>query len=164
MLGKPQVRDSSPAERSLSNHEIHSNHMNGNIPEQFNAYPARDHPQISPAGSMASGGPTPMGMLHVGTHSHSSHGSHQSLQHVGYPLRPDQNQNVKNGIIPPSIQGPIGAAAQTASTKHQEQRLTHEQVCVLMKNFFIRNLMIFTIINFFPKTVPETSLIMYYNL
>lgn len=77
---------------------------------------------------MASGGPTPMGILQIGTHSHSSHGSHQSLQHVGYPPRPDQNQNVKNGILPLPAHGTMSATAQAATAKHQEQRLTHEQV------------------------------------
>lgn len=122
------MRDSSPAERSLSNHDIPNTHINGNIPEPVIGYPPRDHPQISPAGSMASGGPTPIGMLHIGSHSHSSHGSHQSLQLVGYPPRPDQNQNVKNGMLPPSVHSTMNATAQAATTKHQEQRLTHEQV------------------------------------
>lgn len=100
-------------------------------------YPPRDHPQISPAGSMASGGPTPVGMLHIGTHSHSSHGSHQSLQLVGYPPRPDQNQNVKNGILPPPVHGTMNATAQAAAApKHQEQRLTHEQVNIL-SHFYV---------------------------
>lgn len=66
--GKPQVRDSSPAERSLSNHEVPSNQLNGNIPEPYIGYPPRDHPQVSPVGSMASGGPPPMGLSHLGNY------------------------------------------------------------------------------------------------
>lgn len=134
LSGKPQVRDSSPAERSLSNHEVpntHINNVNGNIPEPYVGYPPREHTQISPAASLASSGPPPpMGLSHLGAHTHSSHGSHQSLQHAGYPPRPDQNQNVKNGMQPPPVHGPVGAPSHTAATKHHEQRLTHEQVCV----------------------------------
>ncbi|XP_018560879.1 serine/threonine-protein kinase PAK mbt [Anoplophora glabripennis] len=130
-ISKPQVRDSSPAERSLSNHEVpntHINNINGNIPEPYVGYPPREHAQISPAASMASSGPPPpMGLSHLGSHTHSSHGSHQSLQHAGYPPRPDQNQNVKNGMQPPPVHGPVGAPSHTAATKHHEQRLTHEQ-------------------------------------
>ncbi|CAH1159857.1 unnamed protein product [Phaedon cochleariae] len=132
-ISKPQVRDSSPAERSLSNHEVPNSHVNGNLPEPYIGYPQREHPQISPSGSVASTGPHPMGLSHLGAHSHSSHGSHQSLQHAGYPPRPDQNQNqIKNGMQPHlPMHGPPGmvaqAQAQAASTKHHEQRLTHEQ-------------------------------------
>lgn len=113
-------------------------YMNGNIPEPLMCYPSRDHPQISPAGSMSSGGPAPVGMLHVGTHSNSSHGSHQNLQHAGYPLRPDQNQNVKNGVVPPAVHVPMNATAQAASTKHQEQRLTHEQVNITIQLYLLQ--------------------------
>ncbi|RZC34540.1 serine/threonine-protein kinase PAK mbt [Asbolus verrucosus] len=121
-ISKPQVRDSSPAERSLSNHEVPNPHLNGNIQENYLGYGRAD--QISPAGSMASAGP-PAGLSQLGTHSHSSHGSHQSLQQAGYPVRHDQNQNLKNGGQ--ISHGAPVAAAQTSATKHHEQRLTHEQ-------------------------------------
>lgn len=127
-ISKPQVRDNSPAERSLSNHEVQNPHVNGNVQEPYMNY-QRDHGQVSPAGSMTS--VPPMGLSQY-THSHSS--SHQSLTHP-YPPRPDQNQNVnKNGApqtnqvtqpptLPPTSSGP------NVSKPPHEQRLTHEQVC-----------------------------------
>ncbi|EFA02342.2 serine/threonine-protein kinase PAK mbt [Tribolium castaneum] len=115
-MSKPQVRESSPAERSLSNHEM-PHHLNGNQ-EAYGGL-IREHPQVSPAGSMASAG-----LSQLGAHSHSSHGSHQSLQQAGYGVRHDQNQNLKNGGQMGQVPG--AAVAQTA-TKHHEQRLTHEQ-------------------------------------
>ncbi|KAJ8972821.1 hypothetical protein NQ317_008738 [Molorchus minor] len=130
-IGKPQVRDNSPAERSLSNHDIPNTqhpYINGSLPEPYIGYPPREHTQISPASSMISNPPPPMALSHL-THTHPSHGSHQSLQHAGYhqPPRHDQNQNLKNGSQPPAIHGHVSAAVQAASTKHHEQRLTHEQ-------------------------------------
>ncbi|XP_072386550.1 serine/threonine-protein kinase PAK mbt [Diabrotica undecimpunctata] len=132
-ISKPQVRDNSPAERSLSNHEVPNSHLNGNIPEQYMGYHPRDHPQISPAGSMMSSGPPPMAPIpHMGAHPNSSHGgSHQSLQHAGYhpaPARHDQNQNLKNGVQQAQpAHAPASATGQVSSSKHHEQRLTHEQ-------------------------------------
>ncbi|KAK4887160.1 hypothetical protein RN001_003431 [Aquatica leii] len=125
-MSKPQVRENSPAERSLSNHESNT-HLNGNIHNQESyGYPMRDHSQISPAGSMAA--PAPTGPSY-GSHSQSSSSSHHSASQAGFPPRPDQNQNVKNGnqipqnpphsTIPPSVSA--------ASKQHHEQRLTHEQ-------------------------------------
>lgn len=127
-ISKPQVRDTSPAERSLSNHDVPNTQVNGNMQEPYVGYPPREHPQISPSGSMTSAAGPPLGFSQMGTHSHSSHGSHQSLQHAGYPPRPDQNQNVKNGaqIATHVPTGTATSAAQAA--KHHEQRLTHEQV------------------------------------
>lgn len=94
----------------------------------------RDQIQVSPAGSMASGGP-PQPPIHtqMGTHhSRSSHGSHSSGSHSSipqsYPMRPDQNQNVKNGNHFPNHAPPPPVITQAASNKHHEQRLTHEQV------------------------------------
>lgn len=119
-IGKPQVREASPAERSLSNHEVP--HLNGNE-GHVGAFVKGEHVQISPAGSMASAG-APVALPQLGPHQH---GSHQSLQHAGY-IRHDQNQNLKNGQG--GIHGgPPTAAAQT-SAKHHEQRLTHEQVLI----------------------------------
>lgn len=129
-LSKPQVRGGSPAERSLSNHEVPNTHMNGNLPnvqEPYVGYP-REHAQISPAGSMAA--VQPAGHTHYGTHSHSSSGSHQSAAQVNYPARPDQNQNVKNGTQtpqPPTHSAHIPPPASTSGKQHHEQRLTHEQ-------------------------------------
>ncbi|CAH1370356.1 unnamed protein product [Tenebrio molitor] len=121
-ISKPQVRESSPAERSLSNHEVPNPHLNGNVQEGYlGGYGRGEHPQVSPVGSMASAG-----LSQLGAHSHSSHGSHQSLQQAGYPVRHDQNQNLKNGGQVPN-HGATGAVAQTSTTKHHEQRLTHEQ-------------------------------------
>ncbi|KAH0810169.1 hypothetical protein MTP99_011934 [Tenebrio molitor] len=121
-ISKPQVRESSPAERSLSNHEVPNPHLNGNVQEGYlGGYGRGEHPQVSPVGSMASAG-----LSQLGAHSHSSHGSHQSLQQAGYPIRHDQNQNLKNGGQVPN-HGATGAVAQTSTTKHHEQRLTHEQ-------------------------------------
>lgn len=133
-IGKPQVREGSPAERSLSNHEVPNPHMNGNMPEPFMGYPPREHTQISPAGSLASS--VPMGLSQLGTHSHGSIGSHQNIAHAGYhPPRPDQNQNVKNGGAQPQVNygaapspSTVSNAASTSSKPSHEQRLTHEQV------------------------------------
>lgn len=118
-ISKPQVqqRDNSPAERSLSNHELQ--HVNGNS----NAH--REHSQVSPAGSMTS--VPPMGLSQY-THSHSS--SHQSLSHAAYPARPDQNQNVKNGTQGNHQHPGSGAGQQAVGKPAHEQRLTHEQVCL----------------------------------
>ncbi|CAH0561124.1 unnamed protein product [Brassicogethes aeneus] len=80
---------------------------NGNIPMN-EVY----LPQVSPVESMASQGPP----VNLGL------GSHQS-----YPPRPDQNQNVKNGMPLPNNHVASAAAGQTATNKHHEQRLTHEQ-------------------------------------
>lgn len=126
-ISKPQVRDNSPAERSLSNHEVQNPHMNGNIQEPYMNY-HRDHAQVSPAGSMTS--VPPMGLSQY-PHSHSN--SHQSLSHAGYPPRPDQNQNVKNGtqqtnqIAQAAVAQPPPGATMGSKPAH-EQRLTHEQV------------------------------------
>ncbi|CAH1988222.1 unnamed protein product [Acanthoscelides obtectus] len=118
-IGKPQVvRDSSPAERSISNHEMNNAYANGNVvamSEAHHAYLSREHPQISPSGSMVSGPPPPsMVMSHMGIHSHSSHASQQSTQLPTAARLPDQNQNVP-------------ASTAVATAKHHEQRLTHEQ-------------------------------------
>lgn len=130
-MSKPQVREASPAEVSLSSRDIPNPHLNGNVPEPYTNYPIREHVQISPVGSMASAGP-PIGL----THSHVSHGSHQSLQHAGYPPRPDQNQNVKNGTQIASH--PVSAAPSVSSNKqHHEQRLTHEQVSFNIGGLFV---------------------------
>ncbi|XP_017784684.1 PREDICTED: serine/threonine-protein kinase PAK mbt [Nicrophorus vespilloides] len=111
------IRENSPAERSLSNHEVP--HFNGNNVHQE----PYTHRQISPAGSMSS--VPPMGLNHLGAHSHASTGSHQSLQHANYtPHRPDQNQNVKNGNQTPNLP-PANPAS--ATKQQHEQRLTHEQ-------------------------------------
>ncbi|XP_056644537.1 serine/threonine-protein kinase PAK mbt [Diorhabda sublineata] len=132
-ISKPQVRDNSPAERSLSNQEIPNPFVNGNIPDQYIGYHPRDHPQISPAGSMMSSGPSPMIPLsHKAGHTQPTHtGSHQSLQHAGYhsaPQRHDQNQNLKNGLqSTQAVHTPPSATGQVSSNKHHEQRLTHEQ-------------------------------------
>lgn len=133
-MSKPQVRENSPAERSVGSHEIPNPHLNGNVQEAYANYPAREHTtQISPAGSMASAGP-PMGLSQLGMHSHSSHGSHQSLQQAGYPPRPDQNQNVKNGtqIASHGVVGPAAAPSTSSNKQHHEQRLTHEQVGLII--------------------------------
>ena len=121
-ISKPQVRESSPAERSLSNHEVPNPHINGNVQEGYlGGYGRAEHSQPSPAGSMAS-----TGLSQLGAHSHPSHGSHQNLPQATYPVRHDQNQNLKNGGQIGN-HGATGAVAPT-STKHHEQRLTHEQV------------------------------------
>ncbi|XP_022919032.1 serine/threonine-protein kinase PAK mbt [Onthophagus taurus] len=121
-ISKPQVvRDGSPAERSISNHEIQTSHINGNVQDNFGFPPNKDPNQISPAGSMSS--VPPMGLSHLGNHSHAT-GSHQSLQHAGYPPRPDQNQNVKNGG---GNGGNVATSSAASANKHHEQRLTHEQ-------------------------------------
>ncbi|XP_045479253.1 serine/threonine-protein kinase PAK mbt [Harmonia axyridis] len=134
-VSKPQVQENSnsPNEKYPINQEVPINiHINGNIPEQY-ANHGRDHMQVSPAGSMASGGP-PQLPIHnqMGTHhSHSSHGSHSSGSHSSlphsYPLRPDQNQNVKNGSHFPNNAPPPPVITQSTANKHHEQRLTHEQ-------------------------------------
>lgn len=115
-ISKPQVRDQSPAERSLSNHDVH----NGNVQEPHYPYPREQTmpPQPNPIG------------LQLG----HSHGSQQSLQHT-YPPRPDQNQNVKNGAVG---HVPGVAAGQTATNKHHEQRLTHEQVSGLLLFYLLK--------------------------
>lgn len=142
-ISKPQVREGSPAERSLSNHEMQhayaNQHMlNGNMPEHFvptnnMVYPPRnqDHPQISPVGSVASTVPSlPQSAMgaHPPLHPHSSQGPHPNLPpHT----RPDLNQNVKNGSLPSSAHTSahpsISSGGQSSSSKHHEQRLTHEQ-------------------------------------
>lgn len=117
-VSKPQVREESPAERSLSNHEGSNSHLNGNTQEPYVGY--RDHPQVSPANSVAAPPPNYV------PHTQSTSSSHQNVAQLGFPTRPDQNQNIKNGTqvlphpaIPPSVS--------TASKQHHEQRLTHEQ-------------------------------------
>lgn len=108
-VAKPQARENSPA---LSN---------GNS-------------QISPTGSLAVPGAIPSGMSGVG--AIASAGVHiqacqQGLQHVGYPQRHDQNQNVKNGAQGAVPTG-LGSVASTSAAKaHHEQRLTHEQVRII---------------------------------
>lgn len=132
-ISKPQVRDNSPAERSLSNHEVPNPHMNGNMPEPYATY-QREHAQISPTGSMVS--VPPIGLSQY-AHSHSS--SHQSLPQAGFPPRADQNQNVKNGTQPvQSVPTPPvpSTASSTISKPSHEQRLTHEQVFYLFKLLF----------------------------
>ncbi|KAL1509114.1 hypothetical protein ABEB36_003906 [Hypothenemus hampei] len=115
-VGKPQVREGSPA---LSNHDnayANQHILNGNIMthEQSVGYPARgpDHLQISPAGSVAS-----TSVSHLGVH-----------QHVVPHTRPDLNQNVKNGNLPFHHHGvhPSTSIGNNSSKRH-EQRLTHEQ-------------------------------------
>ncbi|XP_018324914.1 serine/threonine-protein kinase PAK mbt [Agrilus planipennis] len=130
-ISKPQVRDNSPAERSLSNHEVHGTHMNGNIQEPYVGYPVRDQMQISPAGSMASG---PTAAQHFPNHTHSNHPSstaHVTVPHSHgtYPARADQNQNIKNGASGTPVQhpAPSSASSTTSNKQHHEQILTHEQ-------------------------------------
>lgn len=136
-IGKPQVRENSPAERSLSNHEVPNPHVNGGIHDPYLGYPPREHVQISPSGSTVSSiqqqQAQQMVYTPMGGHAHSM-GSHQNLPHTGYPPRPDQNQNVKavaqpqinqSDTTPPSN---ISATAMSSSKPSHEQRLTHEQV------------------------------------
>ncbi|KAF7280262.1 serine/threonine-protein kinase PAK mbt [Rhynchophorus ferrugineus] len=134
-MSKPQVREGSPAERSLSNHEIQNVYanqpnINGNMPEQFMSqnnmvYPSRV-PDHSPVGSVASTAPSvPHSTLgpHPSLHPHINQGLHTNIPpHV----RPDQNQNVKNGNVPAHGPQPV-SSTQSSSSKHHEQRLTHEQ-------------------------------------
>lgn len=129
-ISKPQVRENSPAERSLSNQEI-PNHLNGSVPDSYLGYPHKEQPQVSPVGSTVSSVP-PIGYPQVGGHSHLM-SSHQNLQHSTYPPRPDQNQNVKTGAQPQANHSHISPSAATSavmssSKPSHEQRLTHEQV------------------------------------
>lgn len=116
-LSKPQVRDRSPAERSLSNHEVPNNNpnLNGNMQEHHNQMPHNQY------GSHAHS-----------THSHSTHSSsssHHSSTNTGYPARPDQNQNVKKPPqVAPPVSHPPPPSSTSAAKQHHEQRLTHEQV------------------------------------
>ncbi|KAI4464120.1 serine/threonine-protein kinase tao [Holotrichia oblita] len=120
-ISKPQVRESSPAERSVSNHEVQNAQINGNVPETFPTFqqPTRDVNQISPAGSITS---VPAVIPQHQT-NHLPGVPQQGITHAGYPLRPDQNQNVKNG---PTL-NPSTTSTTSSSGKHHEQRLTHEQ-------------------------------------
>lgn len=152
-ISKPQVREGSPAERSLSNHEVQNAYanqhiLNGNVsehtmPPSNMIYPTRgsEHPQISPVGSVASTVPSiPHSTLasHPPMHPHPAQGPHPSLPpHT----RPDLNQNVKNGSLPSQIH-PGGhpstsSSGQSSSSKHHEQRLTHEQVSCLSASIII---------------------------
>lgn len=141
-IGKPQVHDN-PVHPAPQTHEtVPLNHVNGNIPEPgpYAGYPVRDQQQISPVGSVASTVPS-VGLSQLGGHTHSHLGSHQNLTHPTYPHgnvrppshpSPDQNQNVKT---PGGGQGQVGAlTASTASSakQHHEQRLTHEQVNIIL--------------------------------
>lgn len=122
-ISKPQVRESSPAERSVNNHETPNAQVNGNVPETFPTYQGtRDAAQVSPAGSTTS--VPPIATQHLNNHLPSV--PHQNTSHVNYPVRPDQNQNVKNGstLNPPSV------TSTSSAGKHHEQRLTHEQVSI----------------------------------
>lgn len=121
-ISKPQVRESSPAERSVSNHEVQNAQINGNVQEVFPTFQqsARDVNQISPAGSITSV-PAVIPQLQS---NHLPVGPHQNVTHAGYPSRPDQNQNIKNG----PTSNPSTTSATSSSGKHHEQRLTHEQV------------------------------------
>ncbi|KRT85451.1 hypothetical protein AMK59_2414 [Oryctes borbonicus] len=130
-ISKPQVRESSPAERSISNHEIQNMQVNGNVQETFATYQQapREATQISPAGSITS---VPAIIpQHQGNHLPS--GPPPSVTQSGYSARPDQNQNVKNG----STVNPSTTTTTSSSGKHHEQRLTHEQ-------YFLYTLHIFT--------------------
>ncbi|XP_030761035.1 serine/threonine-protein kinase PAK mbt [Sitophilus oryzae] len=139
-ISKPQVRENSPTDISSNNQEIQNvyvnqQNINGNVPiERFmpqNAmgYPSRvpEHPQISPVGSVASTVPSvhhPSIGPHPPLHPHLNQGPHSNiLPHV----RPDQNQNIKNGNIAVHAQ-PGSSSQSSSSSKHHEQRtLTHEQ-------------------------------------
>lgn len=121
-ISKPQVRENSPAERSVSNHEVQNAQINGSIHETYSTYQqGSKDTQISPTGSVTSVPAT--APQHPGNQLANS--PHQSMSHSGYPSRPDQNQNVKNG----ATLNPSTATSTTSSSgKHHEQRLTHEQV------------------------------------
>ncbi|CAG9856976.1 unnamed protein product [Phyllotreta striolata] len=106
-----------------------TSYLNGNVTDQYVGFHPRDHPPVSPAGSVMSSGPPPMVPLahlppHAQTASHT--GSHQSLHQYPPPPRHDQNQNLKNGLQP-MVHTPPSAAGQVSTSKHHEQRLTHEQ-------------------------------------
>ncbi|KAF5277608.1 hypothetical protein FQA39_LY06101 [Lamprigera yunnana] len=124
-ISKPQVREGSPAESSLTNHE--SNTHNGNIHNQepYASYAVRE-PGASPAGSMVV--PPSSGSTY-GNHSQTSTSLQQTAPQVAYPVRPDQNQNVKNGAqVPQNLQHTmIPPNVSAVSKQHHEQRLTHEQ-------------------------------------
>lgn len=124
-ISKPQVREGSPAERSLSNHEVPNNNLNGNVQETYLGYPVRDHVQASPVGSV-----TTATTVHSHFNTHTSH-AQQSSSQAAYPVRPDQNQNVKNGTqlpqLPVTHSGHTSTTTSTSSKQHHEQRLTHEQ-------------------------------------
>lgn len=124
-ISKPQVREGSPAERSLSNHEVPNNNLNGNVQETYLGYPVRDHVQASPVGSVATAT-----TVHSHFNTHTSP-AQQSSSQAAYPVRPDQNQNVKNGTqlpqLPVTHSGHTSTTTSTSSKQHHEQRLTHEQ-------------------------------------
>lgn len=145
-VGKPQIHTDSASLERPSAQTLEPAHLNGNLvpePTIYGAgtggFGAREQPQVSPVGSVASTVPS-VGLSQLGSHTHSHLGSHQSLSHAGYPHgtvrppshpSPDQNQNVKSsgggtgggGGQPQSL-----ASAASAAKQHHEQRLTHEQV------------------------------------
>lgn len=172
------MRENSPAlSQNQEGHHNGNQNINQNAPGMHEHYYGGqnvNNKQVSPAGSMSS--VPPIGLNHMGAHSHSSVGSHHSQLsqnshqsqgqpvhhgHTGaYPQRPDQNQNVKNGNqhlgpggVNPHIQGnhmnaqnnsttnsnsaivanSASAVAAAAAKQQHEQRLTHEQVSVLLK-------------------------------
>lgn len=150
-------------------------HYNGNMKPPYNNHPSQPYNrQISPSNSMS---PTmlPPNLSQLGAHSHASVASHQSYQQhqlmqpeghgvvsggfgqvPGGVIRPDQNQNVKNGTatVPhqptgalhphhpyqaqhqPNAVPPMSTTSSVATVNKQqqqqqnsshEQRLTHEQ-------------------------------------
>ncbi|CAG9762089.1 unnamed protein product [Ceutorhynchus assimilis] len=120
-ISKPQVREGSPA----SNHEIQNAYanqhvLNGNITEL--GYPQRptEHPQISPVGSVAS--------TAISNQNHPvMHAQHQVPGPYPNVPRPDLNQNVKNGSLPTHNHPSTSSSGHSSTSKHHEQRLTHEQ-------------------------------------
>ncbi|XP_066140846.1 serine/threonine-protein kinase PAK mbt [Euwallacea fornicatus] len=140
-IGKPQVREGSPSEHSLNSHDPHAyanqHILNGNNAEHVT--PATNvgfpmsvrnsvHMQISPVGSVASTVPS---LPHSTLGSHTSLHPHQQLsgQHASAQThtRPDLNQNVKNGNIASHGHPGHPSTSSGASSRHHEQRLTHEQ-------------------------------------
>lgn len=139
-ISKPQVAEGSPVSLSLNNHEQQNAYanqhiINGNIPEHTNnmAYPTKvpEHVQISPAGSVVSAVPSMQHSSignHMALHTHTGQTAHPSVP--THP-RPDLNQNVKNGNVPTHPHPVASTSGHTGSSRHHEQRLTHEQVSMI---------------------------------